>query len=83
MARKVIHAPDGAMIPGSLCQEPTGDVSTFECDVDCADCLDLLEGVGENLRPARSSAQGTAGLSSCGRTHRRPVKVQVGRLERG
>lgn len=43
MARNVIHAPDGAMIPGSLCQEPTGDVSTFECDVDCSDCLDLLE----------------------------------------
>lgn len=48
MARKVIHAPDGAMIPGSLCQEPTGDVSTFECDVDCADCLDLFE---ESERP--------------------------------
>jgi hypothetical protein len=43
MALKVIHAPDGATIPGSLCEEPTGDVSTFESDVDCPECLDRLE----------------------------------------
>ena len=43
MVRKVIHAPDGAAIPGSLCEEPTGDVSTIENDVDCPECLDQLE----------------------------------------
>lgn len=43
MGRKVIHAPDGGSIPGSLCQEPTGDVSTLERDVDCPECLDQLE----------------------------------------
>lgn len=43
MARKVIHAPDGAAIPGSLCEEPTGDVSTIENDIDCTECLDQLE----------------------------------------
>lgn len=42
MARKVIHAPDGGAIPGSLCEEPTGDVSTLESDVDCPECLDQL-----------------------------------------
>lgn len=43
MARKVTHAPDGGAIPGPLCEEPTGDVSTFENDVDCPECLDRLE----------------------------------------
>lgn len=43
MARKVTHAPDGGTIPGSLCEEPTGDVSEFEHDVDCPECLDRLE----------------------------------------
>jgi hypothetical protein len=34
MTRNRIHAPDGGSIPGSLCEEPTGDVSTFECDAE-------------------------------------------------
>ncbi|OHU12833.1 hypothetical protein BKG75_17630 [Mycobacteroides chelonae] len=43
MAHKVIHAPDGGSIPNALCEEPTGDVSTFESDIDCPECLDGLE----------------------------------------
>lgn len=39
----VVHAPDGGTIPGSLCQEPTGDVSLHEREVTCPDCLDTLE----------------------------------------
>lgn len=55
MPRSVIHAPDGAEIPGALCEEPTGDVTTRECDVDCPECLDCLEvserSFGELARP--------------------------------
>ncbi len=43
MARPVVHAPDGGTIPGSLCEEPTGDATTIESDIDCPDCLDQLE----------------------------------------
>lgn len=43
MSRKVIHAPDGGSVPGALCQERSGDVTTSEHDVDCGECLDALE----------------------------------------
>lgn len=43
MSRIFTHAPDGGSIPGALCEEPTGDVSTLERNVDCPDCLDQLE----------------------------------------
>lgn len=43
MASKVTHAPDGAAFPGSLCEEPRGDVSTIQNDVDCPECLDQLD----------------------------------------
>lgn len=32
------HAPDGGSIPGALCEEPTGDVSIRENEVDCPEC---------------------------------------------
>jgi hypothetical protein len=31
------------MFDHALCEEPTGDKAFYEDDVDCADCLDLLE----------------------------------------
>lgn len=37
-----VHAPDGAMIPGSLCEQP-GDTTIVQHDVTCPDCLDLYE----------------------------------------
>lgn len=45
-ARPTTHAPDGGSIPGALCEEPTGDVSIRENDVDCPECLDELEKKG-------------------------------------
>lgn len=38
----LVHAPDGAMIPGALC-ERDGDTTVIERDVTCPDCLDELE----------------------------------------
>lgn len=38
-----IHAIDGGMFGHALCEEPTGDSTTYERDVTCSDCLDLLE----------------------------------------
>lgn len=42
ISMRYLHAPDGGMIPGSLCQGG-GDVTTFLNDVDCGDCHYILE----------------------------------------
>lgn len=41
--RTVVHAPDGGIAVGALCQEPTGDTTTIHSDVSCPDCLDALD----------------------------------------
>jgi hypothetical protein len=38
-----VHAIDGGMFGHALCEEPTGDSTTYERDVTCSDCLDLIE----------------------------------------
>jgi hypothetical protein len=38
-----VHAPDGGIVCGSLCENPTGDTTTLESDVTCGECLDILE----------------------------------------
>ena len=40
--KRLVHAPDGAMIPGSLC-EGEGDTTTHFGDVTCPDCLDAYD----------------------------------------
>jgi len=37
-----VHAPDGYLIPGSLCEQD-GDTTILRDDVDCPDCLDMIE----------------------------------------
>jgi len=49
MARTFIHAPDGGSIPGSLCQEPTGDCTTRENEVTCPEYLDELERIDKTF----------------------------------
>ncbi len=39
---RFVHAPDGGMVPGSLCEQG-GDTTIYRGDVDCGECLDLLE----------------------------------------
>lgn len=41
---RFVHAPDGAMIPGSLCEQE-GDTTTYRDDVNCPECLDHLDGM--------------------------------------
>jgi hypothetical protein len=41
---KNVHAPDGGMIPGSLCEQD-GDTTIYRDHVDCPDCLDILDGM--------------------------------------
>lgn len=41
--RTEIHAIDGGMFGHALCEEPTGDSTTYERDVTCVDCLDQIE----------------------------------------
>ncbi|MCW2929950.1 MAG: hypothetical protein JWM19_912 [Actinomycetia bacterium] len=43
MPRPLTHAPDGGMMGFPLCESKQGDVADLETDVDCGDCLDLLE----------------------------------------
>lgn len=50
MMRTPTHAPEGGSIPGALCEEPTGDVSTHESDVDCPECLDELAQSGNTFK---------------------------------
>ncbi|SHX98371.1 Uncharacterised protein [Mycobacteroides abscessus subsp. abscessus] len=57
MSRIVVHAPDGGWIPGSLCQEPTGDLSIYEADVTCLDCLDVLEESNQTFGDLAKPAQ--------------------------
>lgn len=57
MTAPFIHASDGGMIRHALCESPLGDVTDYERDVDCSDCLDALEGAGWGLR-GRMSAHG-------------------------
>jgi hypothetical protein len=40
--RTHVHAPDGYTIPGSLCEQD-GDTTIHQRDVDCPDCLDMME----------------------------------------
>lgn len=79
MARKVTHAPDGGAIPGPLCEEPTGDVSTFENDVDCPECLDRLEMSEKNFDRLARPLRNLRAFRSRGRSDRRPVKVRLSR----
>jgi hypothetical protein len=55
----VVHAPDGGIVCGSLCEEPTGDTTTIENHVSCTECLDILEELpsGTFERLARPTAQ--------------------------
>jgi len=48
--RPVIHAPDGGIVGHALCENPRGDVTDYERDVDCPDCLDALDGADIALR---------------------------------
>ena len=41
--RPFIHAPDGGSFGHALCENPRGDVTEYERDVDCGECLDALE----------------------------------------
>lgn len=43
MPRPLTHAPDGGMFGFPLCESKQGDTASREQDVDCDDCLDLLE----------------------------------------
>jgi hypothetical protein len=45
-----IHAPDGGIVGHSLCQNPAGDVTEYERDVTCPECLSELEQAGPELR---------------------------------
>lgn len=45
----VIHAIDGGMFGHALCEEPTGDSTTFERDVTCGECCDLVEAADQSL----------------------------------
>ena len=40
--RIYVHAPDGFAIPGSLCEQD-GDTTIYRNDVDCPECLELIE----------------------------------------
>jgi len=48
----LIHAIDGGMFGHALCEEPTGDSTTYERDVTCSDCLDIIE-EGDQVLAAR------------------------------
>ena len=50
MARILVHAPDGGIFRRALCENPEGDVTDYEQDVDCSDCLDTLEEAEPDLR---------------------------------
>lgn len=54
-----IHAPDGGIVAGALCQELSGDTTTIEADVSCPECLDALEALpaGRFERLARHTAE--------------------------
>lgn len=75
MRSKPTHAPDGGSIPGSLCQEPTGDVTTTERDVDCPDCLDLLDSSDRTFTQLAEQLEALRSFPSAGprttNTHRR------------
>jgi hypothetical protein len=48
--RPPIHAPDGGIVGHALCENPHGDVTDYERDVDCPDCLDALDEADVSLR---------------------------------
>lgn len=39
-----VHAPGGVMVPSSLC-EREGDTTIYRDQVDCPECLDVLDGM--------------------------------------
>lgn len=52
MTRSFVHAPDGSKFyPGALCENRTGDCTATFDDVDCPECLDLLEELPEDAFP--------------------------------
>ena len=55
----VVHAPDGGIVGGALCEDPNGDTTTNEPDVSCTACLDVLETrpPGNFTRLARHTAE--------------------------
>lgn len=56
---RVDHAPDGGITCAALCEAPEGDTTTDESDVNCPDCLDLLEALppGSFVRLARHAVE--------------------------
>lgn len=49
MSASVIHAIDGGIFNHALCEEPTGDSTTYESDVTCSECLDLIDEADPDL----------------------------------
>jgi hypothetical protein len=62
LTKPLVHAPDGGLLGHALCESPNGDVTDYERDVDCPDCLDALEGADWGICQ-RMSAHGFQFLS--------------------
>lgn len=76
MPNPAIHAPHGSTLcPGALCESPSGDVTTRECDVDCPDCLDLL---AESSTGFQQLARGTQALRAPLTAARHPLRQPRG-----
>ncbi len=52
MTRSFVHAPDGSRFhPGTVCENRAGDCTATFVDLDCPECLDLVEELGAGAFP--------------------------------